>query len=153
MDSGFFMRRRRTLISGGIVLLVMLHLVPLIYPRVRFWPFHFYAMYRNSMAPGPVFTRVRHVFATSASGKTQAITPEYTGLSSFHLDAVYFRPLARGDSLAAARLLAELNSRRKADPFIEIRLEETQYTVTDSGINKQHSPPLTYRHNSRTSTQ
>jgi hypothetical protein len=154
MDSGFFTRHRRTFISGGIVLVVMLHLVPLAYPRSRVWPFHFYAMYRNSIPPGPVFTRVRHVFATSASGKIQAITPKNTGLSSFHLDAVYFRPMARGDSSeAAARLLDQLNSRREADPFVEIRLEETKYTVTDSGITKQDAPPMIYRHSPGTSPE
>jgi len=153
MDTGFFRRRRRILISGGIVLVVVLHLVPLIYPRARVWPFHFYAMYRNSIPAGPVFTRVRHVFATSASGKIQAITPQYARLSKFHLDAVYFRPMARGDSQGPASLLAKLNSRREEDPFIEIRLEETKYTVTDTGMARQDSPPMTYRQDRRTSTE
>jgi hypothetical protein len=145
MDSGFFKRHRRTFISAGIVLAVLLHLIPLIHPTARVWPFHFYAMYRNSIPPGPVFIRVRKVFATSASGRMQAVTPQYTGLSKFHLDAVYFRPMAKGDSQAPARLFERLNSRRKEDPFTEIRLEETQYTVTDSGLARQNAPPMTYR--------
>lgn len=110
-------------------------------------------MYRNSVPPGPVFTRIRHVFATSASGRIQAITPRYTGLTSFYLEAVYFRPMARGDSQAPAQLLARLNSRREGDPFIEIRLEEKKYTVTDSGIAPEEAPPVIYRPNSRTSTE
>ena len=144
MDSGFFSRHRRTFISAGIVLVVLLHLVPLIHPHARVWPFHFYAMYRNSVRPGPVSMRVRRAFATSASGKIQAINPEYAGLSKFHLDAVYFRPMARGDSMAPARLLTKLNSRRQQDPFVEVRLEEATYTATASGITREDAPPMTY---------
>jgi hypothetical protein len=93
------------------------------------------------------------VFATSATGKVQAITPKYIGQSIFYLEAVYFKPMARGDSQAPARLLARLNSRRERDPFVEIRLEETTYTVTDSGIVTEDAPPVVYRPNSRTSTE
>lgn len=145
MEAGFLTRHRRTLISGGIVLVVALHAVPLLYPSGRFWPIMHWSMYRNSKAPGPISTRVRKVFATTNDGKVEAITPGYTGLSIFVLEKDYFRPMVRGDSTAPSRLLDKLNSQRSEGPFVEIRLEQTKYTITDSGIVKEEHPPMTYR--------
>jgi hypothetical protein len=145
MEAGFLTRHRRTLISGVIVLVIALHAVPLLYPSGRFWPIMHWSMYRNSKAPGPTITRTRKVFATATSGKTEEITPDYTGLSIFVLEREYFRPMVRGDPDAPLRLLAKLNSQRSEDPFVEIRLEQTKYTITDSGIVKEEHPPTTYR--------
>jgi hypothetical protein len=145
MEAGILTRHRRTLISGGILLVIALHAVPLLYPRERFWPFMQWSMYRNSNAPGPIFTRIRKVFATTTTGKTEAITPAYTGLSIFVLERDYFKPMAKGDNEAPLRLLTKLNSQRREDPFVEIRLEQTKYTVTDSGVVKEDYPPVTFR--------
>jgi hypothetical protein len=145
MEGGFFTRHRRTLISAGVVLVVALHIVPLLYPRERFWPIMQWSMYRNSSAPGPVFTRIRKVFATTKSGKVEAITPGYTGLSIFVLERDYFRPWSKGDSTAPSRLLEMLNAQRREDPFVDVRLEVTKYTITDSGIVTEQSPPTTFQ--------
>ena len=145
MEGSFFTRHRRTLISIAVILVVALHAVPVAYPYATLWPIMHWGMYRNSKAPGPIFTRERKVFATTASGTTAAITPEYTGLASFTLERDYFRPMSRGDSAAPARLLAKLNQQRQADPFVEVRLEIAKYTATDSGIVKEDEPVIRYR--------
>jgi hypothetical protein len=153
MEAGFLTRHRRTLISGGIVLVIALHAVPLLYPRDRFWPFMQWSMYRDSNAPGPIFTRIRKVFATTKSGKVEAITPGYTGLSIFVLERDYFRPWFKGDSTAPSRLLEMLNVQRREDPFVGVRLEVTKYTVTDSGIVTEQSTPTTFQPESWDSDQ
>lgn len=145
MGASFLTRHRRTLISGSVLLVLALHVVPMLYPREPFWPIMQWSMYKDSKPPGPIQTTVRKVFAATSSGKTEAITPDYTGLSIFVLERDYFRPMATGDRDAAARLLAKLNSQRKEDLFRELRLERARYTVTDSGIVRMSQPVIVYR--------
>lgn len=137
-------RHRKSLISGGILLVLALHIVPMLYPSEPFWPIMQWSMYKDSKAAGPTQTTVRKVFATTRSGKTEAITPGYTGLSIFVLERDYFRPMAKGDRSAPGQLIAKLNSQRTADSFIEVRLERTLYTVTDSGIARTTQPVIRY---------
>lgn len=145
MEARFFTRHRRSLISGGILLVMALHVVPMLYPSDPFWPIMHWSMYKDSKAPGPIFTHVRKVFAVTRSGRTEAITPAYTGLSIFVLERDYFRPMVKGERDAPARLLVKLNSERREDPFVEVRLEQSRYTVTDSGIVRTDQPVMTYR--------
>jgi len=147
MEEGFFTRHRRTLISSGILLVVALHAVPVVYQpeRATLWPILHWAMYKDSKPAGPVTTAIRETVAVSASGKREVVDPHLTGLSSFTLAKLYFRPMVAGDPDASANLLARLNEERKADPFVEIRMESTLYTITDSGIVKVDLPLISYR--------
>lgn len=153
MEASFLTRHRKSIISGGVLLVLILHIVPMLYPREPFWPIMQWSMYKDSKAAGPIQTTVRKVFATTRSGTTEAITPGYTGLSIFVLERDYFRPMAKGDGSAPARLVAKLNSQRKEDPFIQVRLERTLYTVTDSGIARTTQPVIVYRPEASDSTR
>jgi len=145
IEAGFLARRRRTLISAGVLLVIALHAVPLLYPREGFWPIMQWSMYRNSVAPGPVFTRVRTVTARTKSGKVEPITETTSGLSIFVLERDYFRPWMKGDSTAPSRLLKTLNAQPRQDPLVDVKMEVTKYTVSDSGIVTEQLPPTAFQ--------
>jgi hypothetical protein len=147
MEKSFPSHRHRTLISSGILLVLGLHIVPIVYrpERATLWPILHWAMYKDSKPPGPITTYIRKVFAISVSGSREVVDPHLTGLSQFSLAKLYLRPMIKGDRVAAANLLAKLNEHRKDDPFVELRMESAQYTVTDTGIVKQDHPLITYR--------
>ena len=147
MEESFLTRHRRTLVSSGILLVIALHAVPVVYrpERSTLWPILHWAMYKDSKPAGPITTFIRETFAVSASGKREVVDPHLTGLSNFALAKLYFRPMLKGDRDASANLLARLNEERKVDPFVELRMESAQYTVTDSGIVKEDLPLISYR--------
>jgi hypothetical protein len=139
------MPRYRVLISTTIVLVIGLHAVPVLYrsQRGQLWPFMQWAMYKGSSPPGPVQTRTRRIVARTSSGREEEITPATLGLSITVLESWYQRPLQFGDSTAARRLMERLN-RDRDDSIVAVRLESAVYTVTDTGLAREESPPLTY---------
>ena len=147
MEAGWLRRHRRTVISAGILLVLGLHIVPVVYPseKTKLWPILDWGMYKDSRPPGPITTYIRHVYAVSGNRERVVVDSDLTGLSRFTLAKLYIRPMAQGDSAAAANLLGKLNEDRKEDPFVEIRMESAQYTVTDSGIVRQDHPLISYR--------
>jgi hypothetical protein len=147
METSFFSRHRRTLISIGILLVIGLHVVPVVHQpeRATLWPILHWAMYKDSKPAGPITTYIRDVFAVSGKGERVLVDPHLTGLSSFSLAKLYLRPMAQGDQAAPADLLKRLNEHRKDDPFVQLRMESAQYTVTDSGIVKQDHPLISYQ--------
>jgi hypothetical protein len=137
---------RKVLISLAILLIIGLHAVPVLYRAEQdtLWPFLHWAMYKESHPAGPVKANKRQLIAISAQGEQAIVTPPLVGLSSFVLQRRYVRPWAKGDTAAAQALIDRLNTLRP-DPIVELRMESTTYTVTDTGLVKQSNPPVTYR--------
>jgi hypothetical protein len=140
------MPRHRVLISTVIVLVIGLHAVPVLFRAERgtLWPFMQWAMYKSSSPPGPVQTQTRRIIATTTEGRDEEVTPELLGLSVTVLESWYLRPMGRGDSTAARRLMDRLN-RDLDDPIAAVRLESVLYTVTDTGLARQDRPVIVYR--------
>ncbi len=128
--------RNKTAISLFILLVLALHAVPVLsYQGVRQtrWPFLAWAMYAKSYPPGPIVAAIRKVFATSALGKHQEVTPRVVGLSGPAFRNTYMVPLERDDTMAARKLMGRLNRERR-DSVVQLRLELTQYRLVDSGV-------------------
>lgn len=141
------MRQPKALISIFILLVLGLQVLPALLPRGQWrttWPFLVWAMYKDSRPPGPIQGLRNRVTAITQNGKTKLVTPNVVGLSGPTIGRMYLQPLQRGDSTAAQRLIDRLNRKRK-DPFVELRLESSTYTVTDTGIVKEDKPVVTYR--------
>jgi hypothetical protein len=141
------MRQSKALISVFILLVLGLQILPALLPRgqwQRTWPFLVWAMYKDSRPPGPIQGLRNRVTVITQNGKEKVVTPNLVGLSGSTLGRMYLQPLRRGDSSAAQRLIDRLN-RKREDPFVELRLQSTTYTVTDTGVVREDKPVLTYR--------
>lgn len=141
------MRQPKALISIFILFILGLQVLPAFLPKHQWqttWPFLVWAMYKDSRPPGPIQGLRNRVIVTTQNGKTVLVTPNLVGLSGSTVGRMYVQPLRRGDLSAAQRLIDRLNRKRK-DPFVELRLETTTYTVTDTGIVKKDKPDVTYR--------
>jgi len=140
------MPRRKTLVSIVILLVIGLHAVPVLYRSERgtLWPFMQWAMYKNSLPPGPIDAHQRRILAITADGRSDTVTPHLLGLSITVLKERYLVPMAKGDLSPALELIARLN-RHRNDPVVELRLEGETYTVTDTGVARTDDPVVTYR--------
>lgn len=142
------MGQPKLFISILIILVIGLHALPVLQrlqgKRETLWPVMIWAMYKNSRAPGPIRSVIRRYIGMTSRGDELGIGPWQSGLSSFALNRLYFRPMRKGDVSAARRLADRLNLHRE-DPIVAFRLESTTYTVTDSGVVTEDNPAVMYR--------
>jgi hypothetical protein len=142
------MDQPKLFISIFIILVIGLHALPVL-QRLQgesqtVWPVMAWGMYRNSRNPGPIQTRQTRLIGTTSTGNEFEIDSEFSGLSFNALTRLYLRPMREGDD-SAARQLADRLNRHREDPFVAFRMENETYTVTDSGIVKEHKPATIYR--------
>jgi hypothetical protein len=141
------LRGPKLYISIFILLMIGLHALPVILrqgERQTLWPFLAWAMYKDSRPPGPIQAEERHLFGVTAKGMKEEVTWPVAGLSVHALGRTYIRPMLTADSSAARELLTRLNVGR-ADPFVEILLEIERYTISDTGLVREHLPVTAYR--------
>ena len=141
------MRQPKRWVSLLIVLVVGLHALPVLsYQGVAQtrWPFLVWAMYARSFPPGPVQTTVRRLVGTTASGRTEEVTPKLVGLSKSTYRNLYINPLYQGDTATALALLERVN-RQLSDPLVEIRTEGLIYRLADQGLVTEPFPVIAYR--------
>ena len=133
-------------ISIAIALVICAHAVPLIERDSwrRTWPVLLWALYKDSRPQGPIRSHLRRVMAISAAGERVEVTDELIGLGPPAITRLYGRPMLAGDPDAARRLFARLN-RTREDPFIELRLDGRELTLTPSGVRSEPLPVITYR--------
>ena len=138
--------RRKAIASAVIVLVIGLHAVPVVVSAERdtLWPFMVYAMYKHSRPAGPVEVHQRAIVAVTASGVRDTVTDRLLGVSVTVLDQRYHRPLMKGDTTVVPGLFERLN-RGRTDPYVELDLVSTTYTVTDTGLAREENPVVTYR--------
>jgi hypothetical protein len=137
----------KTAISVLILVVLGLHAVPVVFyedRRQTLWPFLTWTMYSNSRPPGPIEARKTRIIGITLKGRREEVTSGLVGLPGPTVVDLYTRPMRQGDSSAAQRLLHRINSKRE-DPFVELRLEVEQYSLTDGGVVVQEAPTITYR--------
>ena len=137
----------KTRISLFVLLIIGLHAVPVLFyqgERQTRWPFLAWAMYARSYPAGPITISKRRLVATLASGKEEEITAALVGLPSPAFRGTYIAPLWNGDSAPAYELIHRLN-RKRADPVVQLRLEDLRQTLVDTGVVKETLPALIYR--------
>lgn len=139
------MRAQKQVISLLILFIIGMHAVPVVNAtyRKRMWPFLDWSMYKESHQPGPIQAFKKRLVGVSTTGSRTVLTTDSIGLDAFALDAHYLLAMRAGDSLAGAALLARINERR-AEKFVELRLERDAYTVTDTGIVMEPQPALVF---------
>jgi hypothetical protein len=143
------MRQPKVWISIFILLVIGLHALPVLSyqgNRQTRWPILAWAMYAKPIPPGPIQMRKRRIFALTAGGQKELVTPELAGVNKGALTTTYVRPMWAGDSAVAQRLLRRLNRERK-DPFVELKIEGEKYTLVGDSIVTEAFPVLTYRAN------
>jgi hypothetical protein len=134
-------------ISALILIILGLHVVPVIFYQGRRqtgWPFLTWTMYKNSRPAGPIEARRTRTIGITQSNRREEVGSGLVGLPGPTVVELYVRPMRQGDSSAAQQLLRRIN-RKRADPFVELRVEVTQYTLTDRGVVSQEDPAITYR--------
>jgi hypothetical protein len=142
------MRNSKVWISALILLILGLHALPVLSyqgTRQTRWPFLTWAMYAKSHPPGPIETMNRFLVGTTATGKTDSVTPRVVGLSKDAFRNAYLNPLYRGDSVPAHELLIRIN-RARTDPIVELRTIGTKYAIADTGIVTEQLPVFVYRY-------
>jgi hypothetical protein len=130
-----------------ILAILGLHAAPVIFYQGRrqtLWPFLTWTMYSNSRPPGPIEARKTRIIGVTVQGRPEEVTSQLVGLPPHTVAELYTSPMRRGDSSAARRLLRRINSKR-ADPFVELRLQVESYMLTDGGVVKREAPGITYR--------
>jgi hypothetical protein len=141
------LRGSKLYISIFILLMIGLHALPVILrqgQRQTLWPFLAWAMYKDSRPPGPIQAEQRHVFVVTAEGVREEVTPSLVGLSVPALGRTYVRLMLADDSSAARDLVTRLNVGR-GDPYVELFLDVQRYTVSDTGLVREHRPVIAYR--------
>jgi hypothetical protein len=126
----------RTRISLFILLVLGLHALPVLSyqgNRQTRWPILAWAMYAQSIPPGPIEAENRELIAISRHGTSRVVRYREVGLSSPGFASAYLAPLSRGDTSAARRLIDRLN-RLGPDSVAELRLVIARYRLVDSGV-------------------
>jgi hypothetical protein len=109
-----------------------------------FWPFLTWTMYKDARPPGPIVTQRRRIVGLTSTGREVEVTSTDVGLGPPALARLFIRRMLAGDSTAAQRLANRVNPSR-GDPFVGLRLEGTQFTVTDAGIVREDLPVTSFR--------
>jgi hypothetical protein len=136
----------RTKITAFILLILALHALPVLSyqgARQTRWPFLLWAMYAQSIPPGPIQAFVWQLVAVAADGTTRPINNKDVGLSKPGLTSRYTRPFSRGDTSAGRWLVDRLN-RVGPDSVAQIRLETLRYRLVESGIAVDTLPDVVY---------